>query len=296
MILHILTVKGSAGERYVVDKDIFESIVESALSLPEESKHWHIGGNAALMANRFTKEKCKGVFLGGIVSEELAKLLPSNIEVPPKESNEDSLNKYDQIHLIMEYEKGSSWGNLTSPRANRFIVVRDIPNGQIQSLVPFHKSLATFQPNLVIISGLHLLEGQPNEYRQNRLKDVAEQLTASDMSPAPIHIELASVGEIEYMKQLATLIVPTVDSLGLNEQELGSIYLALGGTEFTRDHFKDPLVSTVVKALRLVYREIEKMPHISRKLTRIHFHCLTFHLILQVKNSNWNNGKEVKNL
>jgi ADP-dependent glucokinase len=138
------------------------------------------------------------------------------------------------------------------------------------------------------------LEGQPNEYRQQRLKEVANELTSSTMSTtSPIHIELASVGEILYMKQLAYLIIPTVNSLGLNEQELGSLYLALGGTEFDRENFKDPLVSTVVSALQFVYREIEKIPTFSRKLTRIHFHCLTFHMIIQVKNSNWNNAKEV---
>jgi ADP-dependent phosphofructokinase/glucokinase len=96
---------------------------------------------------------CKEIFLGGIVSDELGKLLSPKIQVPKRDSSGDSQHKYDEIHLIMEYEKGTTWENLKSPRANRFIVVRDIPNGQIQSLEPFHQSLSEFQPNLVVISG-----------------------------------------------------------------------------------------------------------------------------------------------
>lgn len=38
----------------------------------------------------------------------------------------------------------------------------------------------------------------------------------------PVHLELASIGDATLMKEIAALVVPYVDSLGINEQELGS--------------------------------------------------------------------------
>ena len=38
----------------------------------------------------------------------------------------------------------------------------------------------------------------------------------------PVHLELASIGDAELMKQIVSIVVPYVDSLGINEQELGS--------------------------------------------------------------------------
>ena len=47
-------------------------------------------------------------------------------------------------------------------------------------------------------------------------------------------------------------VLPSIDSLGLNEQELGSAYISLGGTEFTRDMFKEPTVRTAIQALKFI--------------------------------------------
>jgi ADP-dependent phosphofructokinase/glucokinase len=38
----------------------------------------------------------------------------------------------------------------------------------------------------------------------------------------PVHLELASIGDATLMKEITTIVVPYVDSLGINEQELGS--------------------------------------------------------------------------
>ncbi len=38
----------------------------------------------------------------------------------------------------------------------------------------------------------------------------------------PVHLELASIGNADLMKDITTIVVPYVDSLGINEQELGA--------------------------------------------------------------------------
>lgn len=43
--------KGIAGERYIDNPELFEKILESTINL--KNKQWDIGGNAAIMANKF---------------------------------------------------------------------------------------------------------------------------------------------------------------------------------------------------------------------------------------------------
>lgn len=52
----------------------------------------------------------------------------------------------------------------------------------------------------------------------------AQLLTAMQGNYVAVHLELASIGNREYLKELAEGVVPYVDSLGLNEQELGGVY------------------------------------------------------------------------
>jgi ADP-dependent glucokinase len=46
--------------------------------------------------------------------------------------------------------------------------------------------------------------------------------TAKIPRDTPVHLELASIGDAALMRDIATLVVPHVDSLGINEQELST--------------------------------------------------------------------------
>jgi hypothetical protein len=70
--------KGSAAERYVT-REVFDKILKIAKNLPDHAKDWNIGGNAALMANRFAQEGCDSVLLGGQVGRTLSTLLNSKV-------------------------------------------------------------------------------------------------------------------------------------------------------------------------------------------------------------------------
>jgi ADP-dependent phosphofructokinase/glucokinase len=81
------------------------------------------------------------------------------------------------------------------------------------------------------LSGLHLLETLPVDERTERLGVMLSYLheiplrTISGHAHVMTHLELASIGSADLLRDLATRVVPRVDSLGLNEQELGGMYL-----------------------------------------------------------------------
>ena len=88
--------------------------------------------------------------------------------------------------------------------------------------------METFKPEILVISGLHLLEGQTEEIRKTKLEDLRHHLrTISE--DTPIHLELASMTSPKLMEDIAYMIFPMVDSVGLNEQELAFLSLSLNG-------------------------------------------------------------------
>jgi len=68
---------------------------------------------------------------------------------------------------------GEQWGSTRAPQANRFIFSHDVSNGEMSSLETFVASLDEFQPDLVVLSGLHMMEGQGKELWEERLKEVS---------------------------------------------------------------------------------------------------------------------------
>lgn len=124
-------------------------------------------------------------------------MLDEQIVVPP-----ESLQEMDEFHLILEYKAGKGknkrcfkrflqsvkirnttvvfglppgeqWGSTQAPQANRFIFSHDVSNGEMSSLETFVASLDEFQPDLVVLSGLHMMEGQGREMWEGRLKEVS---------------------------------------------------------------------------------------------------------------------------
>ena len=109
--------KGAAAERFVESELLFEEIITLARAQSRRVEY-NTGGNAALMATALAGENCQcDVLLGGLVGPQLESLLSSSIRTVHVQDNAGSL---DAIHLILEYGEGDTWGNLTSPRHNRF--------------------------------------------------------------------------------------------------------------------------------------------------------------------------------
>lgn len=71
---------------------------------------------------------------------------------------------------------GEEWGELRAPNANRFIFSHDLSNGAMNMLEVFVSSLEEFQPDLVVLSGFHMMEGQTRELCQKRIREVGSQM------------------------------------------------------------------------------------------------------------------------
>ncbi|KAL4227894.1 hypothetical protein ACF0H5_013334 [Mactra antiquata] len=276
--------KGAAAERTFTDQKIYKHIIDTAEKLPV--KHHYVGGNAALIAVKvatlFPERK---VQLVGPIGPGLLELLPSSIHIP-----ENSRISDDEVHLIMEYGLDEKWHQVTSPVANRFITSFDESNGKLTMLGKFFSDLDEFNPDLVVISGLHLLDTQTTGFITSKLTEISEGLRNIPIT-IPVHLELASMANSDLMKQILKKVLPEVTSLGLNEQELSfSSYVAGGphsGDFLTRTGQPEiHKISDMVLWILQEYGYSSKNPN--SRLTRVHFHSLTYHIVGVVPGA-WHN-------
>ncbi|AWP08023.1 putative ADP-dependent glucokinase-like [Scophthalmus maximus] len=210
---------GAAAERFFSDKEVFQRIARAAAEYP--GAKLYVGGNAALISQKLASYSDLMVLLCGPVGPKLHEMLDEQIVVPP-----DSLQETDEYHLILEYKAGEKWGSTLAPQANRFIFSHDVSNGEMSSLETFVASLEEFQPDLVVLSGLHMMEGQGRTLWEERLKEAVSAISEI-RKDIPIHLELASMTDRDYMNSIMQEVMPIVSSIGLNEQEL--LFLSQAG-------------------------------------------------------------------
>nr|CAD7425953.1 unnamed protein product [Timema monikensis] len=202
----------------------------------------------------------------------------------------------DDIHLIIEYKAGEQWGPYVAPRANRFIVHNDVNTALITSLEKFDEALGRFNPNLLVVSGLQMMDSYPFEegVREARLQKVTLQMKSQSPSTG-VHFEMASFAEAEMLVELVRHIIPFADSLGMNEQELANLHstLVYGNISIVSDSI--PRVAIVLDQMRQVFglvREKGATASVSsRQLTRLHVHTLAYQAIMTVKGSRWKNSR-----
>ncbi|CAG9123099.1 unnamed protein product [Plutella xylostella] len=280
---------GAAAERFVSNSKLYDDIVEEALKLSDT--RWSIGGNAPLMAKRFKMEGWK-VLLGAKMSNKLKSYIPESIKIVGGEDNEVIK---DDIHMILEYRADERFGVYKAPRANRYIVHNDENNPLLSSLEKFGEFLPDFNPNLLVISGLQMMDNYPFtsnqavDLRAERLDLVKQQILSQPLHTLT-HFEMASYVDLDLLKQLTSKLVPFVDSVGMNEQELTNLLsvLEFGKVSIVAD--SNPRVATALDQMRktfLLIREKNKLNSSRRKLTRVHVHTLAYQAILTVKGSQW---------
>lgn len=132
----------------------------------------------------------------GPVGPQLLKLFPESLTIP-----KSSHIPQDEIHLIMEYKVGEFWGPVTAPVATRFITSYDESNSKVTMLETFFENLDNFNPDLVLLSGLHMLEGQSEEFFSERLAFVKKSLKNIPVT-LPVHLELASMANKNLVRKL----------------------------------------------------------------------------------------------
>ncbi|KAL1248121.1 hypothetical protein QQF64_023497 [Cirrhinus molitorella] len=275
--------KGAAAERFFSDKEVFQRIARAAAEYP--GAQIYVGGNAALIGQKLASNPELVVLLCGPVGPKLHDMLDEQIVVPP-----ESLQETDEFHLILEYKSGEQWGSSRAPQANRFILSHDVSNGEMSTLETFIASLDEFQPDLVVLSGLHMMEGMGRDLWEERLKEAV--IAISDVrNEVPIHLELASMTDRDYMNRiLQEQVLPIVNSIGLNEQELLFLTQSGGGPHADLASWDGvPDVGRVSDILLWLLEQHGRAdPESEADLTRIHFHTLAYHILATV-DGHWGN-------
>ena len=190
------------------------------------------------------------------------------------------------MHLILEYARGEALLDEVAPRANRFILHSDRVNGALGTLEAFHAAAADFAPHILVAAGVHLLQEQESAaFRSQRLADVRRHLSTTPSATA-VHLEYASIGDADFVREVTEELLPAIDSLGCNEQELGDMYRALGGAAIAHDTFVAAPFAAVRDAVALLFDRARELRDATtaddvalRRLTRVHFHYLRYHAI-----------------
>lgn len=225
----------------------------------------------------------------------LRRLIPLDIKIAGEQIEDDD------IHLILEYTAGETWGPFTAPRANRYILHNDQNNPHLNSLEYLQAALQEYNPDLFVISGIQMMDSYKFAagVREQRLAKLQQQINALPKDTL-IHFEMASYVEIELLQQLRKKILPFVDSLGMNEQELDNLaqVLEYGRTTLATD--SNPRVAATLDKMRKVFKILaadyfknaaSSQKATARMVSRIHLHTLAFQALLIVKDSKWKNTK-----
>ena len=271
--------------RYVSDRNLFNSWTSAAEKL--DVSRFALGGNAPVMAKRFAIEGCS-VLLGSKMSARAAKNLHSDIVLA---SNATS-DQVDDIHLLLEYDKDEKWGKYVSPRGNRLIVHSDYSNLMMESLSDFIAEVVTFKPNLVVVSGLQMMDNFPFELdiRSRKINELKNFLISLPLSTL-IHFEMASIVEEKFLKEIIYDLLPNVDSLGMNEQELANLVGVVTGKSVTHVANCNPRVATALDDMRQLLSSLLKLQNGSRQVSRLHVHTLAYQAIVTQENSKWKHSE-----
>ncbi|CAD6194429.1 unnamed protein product [Caenorhabditis auriculariae] len=282
--------RGAAAERYMSDEEQFNLLVRQAES--SQRTVYHIGGNAAIMADRIAASfPSTEVYLVGPIGPRSQALLHPSV----KRTNSTRIVK-DELHVIMEYKQGEILDDWVAPSSSRFITSHDHFSGSTVVMEMFFRAISQFKPDLVIVSGIHLLEFQNKEMRLEKLRLVKRNLLQVNPK-TPIHFEMSSFGDAVFASDVLQRVIPYVDSLGINEQELAFLAHIANGPHMEAYPVQAGTVHVhkVVEMLHWLLKTFGrdiKDPNTTKtgyRLQRIHFHCLTYHIIVTAGNE-WTNS------
>lgn len=122
------------------------------------------------------------------------------------------------------------------------------------------------------------------------MKSVKNYLMTQDLSENIVHLELASIADKSLMKTIIDYnILQEVNSLGLNEQEL--LFLTYSSGQGPHSLYYEQLKGQpeLHRIIDILEWTLNSLGNDKSKLTRIHFHCLMYHIIAEQESSNWSN-------
>uniref|UniRef100_A0A7E4VT23 ADP-dependent glucokinase n=1 Tax=Panagrellus redivivus TaxID=6233 RepID=A0A7E4VT23_PANRE len=282
--------QGAPAERYMEDELSFEKLVRITESKSLKAHH-SIGGNAALMAQKIASSfpSVTAVLVGPIGPRSHALLHPSVVR------NNSTRIDQDDLHVILEYKQGEILGEYVAPASSRFITSRDQFSGSAPVIDMFFKAIAQSRPDLVILTGMHIMQNQPPDMRMEKLRLLKRSML--QVNPLiPIHFELGSMSDPAYVNEVLYKIIPNADSLALNEQEL-TFLSKVGNGPYNEQYPVRTGTLHVHKVVEMLHwlmttfghdRSKPDAPNYNYRLNRIHFRCMTFHIAVS-KGTDWSN-------
>jgi len=266
---------GAGGERYFNNDEMFQHIVEKCM----ETASKYIGGNAALIAQKMLELRPNAdVTVGLPVGPILNSLLDPKLNLIDSES---TLLVKDEYHIVLEFSKDEIWNGHTAPASSRFIFSHDVSNSNMNCMNDFIQTVKTNHPQLVVISGIHMLE---SINWNSRLDEISENFK-SIPSSSVVHLELASMASVEFVKSVIEKVLPYTDSIGLNEQELWLLCRGMN-LQYCNSNTLQPDIPVDVKLVTNIIGDLFKHMN-DGKLTRVHFHTLKFHIVATKHGSKW---------
>ncbi|KAI6216455.1 hypothetical protein M3Y99_01820700 [Aphelenchoides fujianensis] len=272
--------RGAPAERYLGDEDAFQRLV-SAAEDKNLRAHYSIGGNAALMAQKIaTSFPLITSYLVGPIGPRSHALLHPSIE-----RNNSTRIVQDELHVIMEYKQGEILGEYVTPSSSRFITSHDQFSGSTVVIEMFFKAIAQYRPDLVLLSGVHLLEGQPRQVRLEKLRMIKRSLL--QVNPlVPIHLQLGSMGDSSHVHEVLYRIIPSLAFISkVGNGPYQEQYPVRAGT--LHAHKVVEMLNWLINTLGHD-RTNPNAKNYNYRLQRIHFHCLTYHIVVS-RGTDWSN-------
>ncbi len=277
---------GKADEKLIVTEDVCDWIENTFVV--DEIK---IGGQAGIMANLLTKLELADVLLSlPVYDDSFVDLLHDKINIPFESNGICSVQSITKlqgfekkrfIHYVFEFDKGTYYlttsNSIECPRQNRFIASHDTVNSLLEIKSCFKKySLENIQKySIAIVSGFHLLnpEIQDNTTYYDIIAPIISMFKEwKKINPdLKIHLEFAATRDRKLIKAIFQRLLPLVNSIGLNEQELLSVLETTNVTTYKKLRNEMSSVNLFEGILNIWV----KYPHL-----RIHLHYLGYYLTI----------------
>jgi len=277
---------GKADEKLIVAEDVCDWIENTFVV--DEIK---IGGQAGIMANLLTKLELADVLLSlPVYDDRFVDLLHDKINIPFESKGVCSVQPITKlqgfekkrfIHYIFEFDKGiyhlTTSNSIKCPRQNRFIASHDTVNSLLKIKNCFKKySFENIKKySIAIVSGFHLLnpEMQDNTTYYDIITPIISMFKEwKKLNPdLKIHIEFAATRDKKLIEIIFQRLLPLVNSIGLNEQELLSVLEATNVTTYKKLRNEMSSVNLFEGILNIWVR----YPHL-----RIHLHYLGYYLTI----------------
>lgn len=247
---------GNGGEVLITNEEVFDFLNRCY----EDVAWYRMGGNAGNMANVLAELGADRVIpnVARLCPEQARQFSLKQVAVPHDDDLKHPLRAASEdeeplIHFIFEFKEGTQvevdGEVIRAPRENRFIATWDIPNTRMEINPQFKDYTARLRDvDGAIVSGFHVL--QDDGYYKDKVGEIREQLATwrRNNPDIKIHLELGHFQNDNVKLYVMNTLSQEVDSIGMNEEELGH-YLDLRGHSSLARRVKKGVLEAMTTAL-----------------------------------------------